>query len=222
MKKYFICVFIVSVVLQAAYSQTVNVVEVSADFSNGRSNAIETKILKSDSKTVEKAWSKLMKDYDAKVSSKKEIFADDALIKSISDNTIDVYAIVKQERKSEDVQLIVSFDLGGAYLSSSQHPAQYNAAVKIIQDFAIQLITEAYNEMISNEEKELDNIVKDRDRVKKDKEYLEKQNEDYLDKIEKNKNEIEEKEKELKEKNSEIEEKSKEIEQIKDEAKKIK
>lgn len=222
MKKLFVCAIILSLMLQGAYSQSIKLVEVSADFDNGRSNAIETTISKSDTKTVEKEWSKLMKDYNAKVSSKKEIFADDALIKTISDNTIDVYAIVKQERKSEDVQLVVAFDLGGAYLSSSQHPAQYDAAVKIIQDFAVKIITDSYNEMISNQEKELDKIVKERDRVKKDKEYLENQNVDYLEKIEKNKQDIEAKEKELIEKDSEIEEKNKEIEEIKKEAKKIK
>lgn len=222
MKKLFVCAIILSLMLQGAYSQSIKLVEVSADFDNGRSNAIETTISKSDTKTVEKEWSKLMKDYNAKVSSKKEIFADDALIKTISDNTIDVYAIVKQERKSEDVQLVVAFDLGGAYLSSSQHPAQYDAAVKIIQDFAVKIITDSYNEMIANQEKELDKIVKERDRVKKDKEYLENQNVDYLEKIEKNKQDIEAKEKELIEKDSEIEEKNKEIEEIKKEAKKIK
>ena len=222
MKKCIFSLVVTVLVTQLSFSQKVEVIESTCEFSSGSNNALGITILKSDAKTVQKAWEKLMKNYGAKVKSKKEIFADDASINSISDNTVDVYAIVNQERKSEDVYLKVAFDLGGAYLSSSQHPDKYKAAEKIMQDFALELIADSYTNVISDKEKELDKMIRNRDKVKNDKEHLEKQNKDYADRIEKNKKEIEKREKELEEKNVEIEEKNKEIENIKNEAKKIK
>ena len=222
MKKCIFSLVVTVLVTQLAFSQKVEVIESTCEFSSGSNNALGITILKSDAKTVQKAWEKLMKNYGAKVKSKKEIFADDASIKSISDNTVDIYATVNQERKSEDVHLKVAFDLGGAYLSSSQHPDKYKAAEKIMQDFALELIADSYTNVISDKEKELDKMIRNRDKVKNDKEHLEKQNKDYADRIEKNKKEIEKREKELEEKNVEIEEKNKEIENIKNEAKKIK
>ena len=116
MKKCIFSLVVTVLVTQLSFSQKVEVIESTCEFSSGSNNALGITILKSDAKTVQKAWEKLMKNYGAKVKSKKEIFADDASINSISDNTVDVYAIVNQEKKTGNLKGTENFTPSGIHL----------------------------------------------------------------------------------------------------------
>jgi len=221
MKKLGLIITWVLLISTLGFAQKITVKETLTEFDNGNHNALETIIYKSDAKTVEKAWESLMKDYGASVKSKKEIFADNATIKTISTNTIDVYAVVK-ELKDGEVKLWVAFDLGGAYLSSAQHSGQFDQAMQIVQDFAINTTKEAYNEFIAEEERSLEKIQSKHDRMVSDKENLQKQNEDYQQRIEKNTQEMEQLSKDIEEKLNEIEIQAKELEAIKKHSEQIK
>jgi methyl-accepting chemotaxis protein len=221
MKKLGLLITGIVIVSALSYAQKISVKETIVEFDNGKHNAFETIIYKSDTKTVEKAWESLMKDYGASVKSKKEIFADDATIKTISANTIDVYAIVK-ELKDGEVKLWVAFDLGGAFISSTQHAIQFDQAMQIVQDFAINITKESFDEFISEEERSLEKLQNKHDRMVSDKDNLKKQNEDYRERIEKNTQEMEQLTKDIEEQLKEIEEKAKEIEEIKTQSQQIK
>ncbi|MBU0487462.1 MAG: hypothetical protein KKA07_03785 [Bacteroidetes bacterium] len=172
--------------------EKIKVTDTREDFNDQRADALVVEIYEADASFVEKEWRKLMKDFNAKVSSKKVIFADNALVKTLSDNTVDIYAKVSQ-MKDGKVQLIVGFDLGGAFLNKAQHASKYNAAEKILYDFAVSVSKNAVGEKVeeaqkefSKREKALEALKKDNERLHSDIEKYKKQIEDAEGNIEKN------------------------------------
>jgi hypothetical protein len=164
--------------LWAQYS--IKVEEDKQKIADGNHPCLVVPIYQSTPDDVSDAWAKLMKSYDAKVSSHKEIFADNALIKDISGNTVDVYA--RCDKKSDDeLEFIVAVDLGGAFLNSSDHSAQIKVMKKILKEFAKQATLDGLDDKIKDQDKvcqkrqkELDGLVKDKAKLEKDIEYYKK------------------------------------------------
>ncbi len=187
------------------YSQNkIDVEETNANFDNGKHNALKVVIYEAKQKDVEKAWKSLMKNYNAKVNVKKTIFADNATIKDMSENTIDIYATT-DKTKDGDIILYVAFDLGGAYLNSSEHPDKFKEAKKIIHKFAVETTKDALKDKIKDAEKLLGQKQKDQKNLEKENKNLKDDIENYNKKIEKAKQDIKENEKKQADKKKEIE-----------------
>jgi hypothetical protein len=141
------------------FSQTIKVLESAANFKSGIHPAFTTIIYECKEDNIEKEWKSLMKDYKSeKVSSKEGIFADNIIIPSITDGTLDIYTQVEKVKDNE-VKLIVAFDLGGAYLSSSiNKPIIYAAATKFIEDFARKTTKNAIGEKLKDAQKMADKL----------------------------------------------------------------
>ena len=136
----------------SAFSQKIKVSQSNERIGGGSHSALTVMIYQVKSSEVRKEWKNLIKGYNAvKVSSKKEIFADDCRISSISDNTIDVYA--KADEKNDAVKFVVGFDLGGVYLSSSS--SGYKTAERMVYDFAVKLTKMGVENELKDTEKEL-------------------------------------------------------------------
>jgi hypothetical protein len=180
---------------------------------SGTNNALVAIIYESTVNDIEKAWKKLMKDYNAKVTMKKEIFADDATIKDLSSNSVDIYSFVRKAGDNE-FEIVVAVDLGGAYLSSSEHSSKYKTMERIVKDFAVQTTLDAIKEKQKAAQKILDGFTKDQENLVKGKEHLEKQIEDYKSKITTAENDIEKNKTAQAEKEKEIENQKKIVEEI--------
>ena len=90
-------------VTSVAFGQRkIKVHEEREKFSTGTNNSLVASVYESTPDDIEKAWKKLMKDYGAKMTMKKEIFADDASIKDLSPNTCDIYAFVRKISDDEN------------------------------------------------------------------------------------------------------------------------
>ncbi len=187
---------------------------------NGTNNALVAIIYESNQDDIEKAWKRLMKDYGAKVNMKKEIFADDATIKDLSPNTCDLYAFVRKI-SDDEFEIVVGVDLGGTYLSSSEHASKYKIMEKILKDFAVQTSVDAIKEKHKAAQKILDAITKENDGLIKDKERLEKQIEDYKSKITDAEKSIEKNISIQSDKEKEIEAQKKVVEEIADKEKAV-
>ena len=87
--------------------------------SKGQFNAYAVVIKGKKRKKVEKAWHKFLKkncDAKSKYDKKQKLhFTDDAKIKEMSENTVDVYTSFHD--MGSDMEVVVWYDLGGAYLS---------------------------------------------------------------------------------------------------------
>ena len=178
-----------------AFSQKTKVEESNEKIADGKNNALVVWIKEANAKTVAKEWASLMKKNKAKVKSKKEIFADDAVLSSISANTIDVYAYAEQ--KKADVKFVVAFDLGGAFLNSKDHGSQYKTAEAMVSDFAIEISKQNVQGLISAEQKNISAIEKKKKSLEKDNSKMAKEIQKYQKSIESNENKIKKNENEI-------------------------
>lgn len=220
--KIFIILVIVFLFNYQSFSQKkITIDERTKSFADGSHNALIVNIYEADEDLILKEWKRLMKDYDAKVTSKKETFADDAMIKNLSPNTVDIYAFA-EKNSDGDFNLVVAFDLGGAFLSSSQHSDKYRTAEKILHEFAVNTAKEAIKDQLKDEEHNLSRMEKDQQSLERDKENLLKNIEDYKQKIIKAEDDIKTNEKDQETKKEEISKQQKFITEIKEKQANIK
>ncbi len=177
-------IFLVLFLSQPLFSQKTKVEESVENIAGGNNNSLVVWIPESNRKLVAKEWAALMKKNKASVKSKKEIFADDAILPQISSNTIDIYAITEQ--KKNDVKLIVAFDLGGAFLSSRSHESQYIVAEKMVYDFAVEVARQNVQSSIAAEKKIMTGLEKKMEKLEKDNSKRQKSNEKMKKQIESN------------------------------------
>jgi len=201
-------------------AQKLEVTETNSKFDKTSRPALMVEIPYADQKTVEKEWKKLMKNYNPdKFKSRKEMFADNATIDRLSENTVDVYA--KADEKKDIVTLFVAVDLGGAFLSSSDGD-KIQVMKGIVRDFAINLVKEVYDDKIKEQEKNVSNIEKEFKSAEDNKKHLEKEIKSYKEKIEDNELEVEKLSKTIEDQSKKLKEEQKVLDEIKKEAAKIK
>lgn len=203
-------------VAAGALAQKTKVDEKNEKIGGGNNNALVVYIYENTPDNILKEWKSLMRDNDAKVTTKDgEQFSDNAVIKRINgNNTMDVYARAETGKDGE-VKLIVAFNLGGAFLNSKEHSQQYKEAEKMLQEFANKLTKEAIEAQLKAAEKLLGNMTDDQgDLVKKNK-NLKEDIEEYKEKIKKAEGEIVTNEEMQKKKLAEIEVQKKVVEDIK-------
>jgi hypothetical protein len=219
-KLLFILVF--AIVSAGMYAQKIEVKETSAPYRSGSKNSLSTIVYHSDLKTVTKEFNSLLKGYKGKVSTKKgEMFGDNLIITSISNNTIDVYATFR-EGKDGEIEVTAAFDLGGACISQSMHPDQFTRVSDIMREFAIEISEKAYAGFLKEEEKAVKEAEKDYEKMVDTKKDLEKDNEDFKKKISENEKEIENLTKSIEEKGAQLKEKQEAFKKLKNETSKIK
>jgi len=206
---------------EAFGQKKIKVEETMHSYSIGKHKSLKVIIFDADEEMVKKVWIKKMKAFKAKVSKKgDEIFADNALIKNISENTIDIYAQTKFNNDG-NIVLFVAFNLGGAYLNSSDHPDMYKKAVKLMENFSKDISIEILEGKIKEREKILKKHEKEKEELEKRNERLKKDIENCKERINKNEKEIEDNKKQIEEKKQVLENEIKEIEALKIKLKKI-
>jgi len=188
----------------SVFAQTkIKVIEVKAKMSQGVRNGLSVNIPVATDKSTEKSWKKLMKGYNAKLSSSKgDLFADNAMISSISTNTMDVYA--KIIKTNEGAKVTFFFNLGGVFLNSSEHSAMYPKAKRIVYNFAIVAAKDAVGDQLADEQKVQKKLEKDLKNLIGDNEKLHKNIADYKNSIKKAEEDIIKNEKSQQTKQKEI------------------
>lgn len=215
MKKYILVLAAAALTLPALAGDGVKVKVESKNekINGGTHNCLVVTIYDATPSDIESEWKSKMKGYDAKVSGKDEIFADNALIKSISENTVDVYAYTEKISDTE-TKFVVGFLLGETWLDS-KNGASYSAAEKIVKDFAI----EQSKDGIAVKRKAAEKLLADQ---QDDQADLEKKNKDlhedideYNEKIKKAEADIKTNEEEQVKKKAEVEAQQKVVDELK-------
>ncbi len=221
MKKLTI-LFLSCIFFSHSWGQKIQVHERSEDLGKGKNNALVVSIYGADEGDIEKEWKSLMKDYNAqKISSSKGImFADNATIKEMGNNTIDIYARF-DVKKDGEVELIVAFDLGGAYLSSSAHADKYKIAEKIMHDFSVKMTTSALNDLVKTQQKALDKLNGQQKDLEKDNKNMNSDIADYQNKIKKDQDAIENNKSDQAKKQTEISNQQKIVDELNKKAKSV-
>ncbi|MEO6167109.1 MAG: hypothetical protein ABIO46_00370 [Chitinophagales bacterium] len=142
----------------------IDVQESKEKMSLGVNNCLKVYIPEATKEDVDRDLLKYMKNYNSKGDSKKsEYFYDNAEIKAFGNNLVDVYA--QTEQKAGGVELKVFFDLGGAFLNSSNDPDKYKAAEEVIGKFARDESVATVGIQIAAAQKQLDVRIKEYDNL---------------------------------------------------------
>ena len=224
MKTLLTSVFLVLAVSMSSFAQIKSTIkEESRPNSNGTFNALVMELPGVSSKEAEKAWNKYVKKYKSKTKFERranEYITDDATIKDMSDNTVDI--IAKIEEQGEGSRIVVWYNLGVSYLSSKDFGERYPAGEKLLRDFARTVSMDMIEEELKEAEKLLKQQEGDLQKLEKDEKQRTKDIEDYKNTIKKMEQNIKDAENDVKEakenqvtKKSEIEEQKKIVDEIK-------
>lgn len=200
MKKFYFIVLVCLMVANVAMAQRpTEVIETNGKFGKETKPGMVTKIVFADAKSVEKEFISYLKGYSPEtITSKKGvIFADNVKIPAISDNAIDVYATVSQDKGSTDVELVVSFDFGGLYITSTTAPEQYQTASNMVKVFASDLSKKNHDAVTKEAGKELAKAEKKLESLEKNDKKMNKDITSYQKKMDKLNNDIEQNKKEI-------------------------
>lgn len=170
MKKHSITIILLLFIYTLSAQTNFVVNEIRQIMSKGEQTGFEVPIAGGNAEKVKENFEKWLKKYDAKVTSSKkspDIFGDNALIKLLSQNTVDIYASTVPS--GNGAVLYVYVDLGGAFLSSATYPQQYNVMEALLKKFAKDQALEMVEQQLQEEEKILKNINKEIESLKKSK-----------------------------------------------------
>lgn len=196
------------------FAEKLKVQEKNEKIGGGNNNALVITIYEVSPDDIESKFKSVMKDYNAKVSSKDDgLFGDNAVIKEMGNNTVDIYARVEKVKDGES-KLIVAFDLGGAFLNSSEHKDKYKIAEKIVYEFAIKITKDAISAVAKAEQKKLDNMNDDQKDLEKKSANLNDDIKEYEEKIKKAKEDLEKNKGEQEKKKTEIEAQKKVVDDV--------
>jgi hypothetical protein len=204
------------VTLTTVEAQKITVKNGSETFSSGSHNAYTTTIYETSKDDVESKWKSYLKDFkNEKVKSDKgEIFGDNVMIKDWGNNPVDVYTKFVEDPKTKTVVMHVAFDLGGAYLSSSESE-KHKMAEKIIKDFAIKTTKESMGDKVKEQEKILGKLDDTQKGLEKDNKNSKSDIENYKEKIKKAEEDVKKNEADQVKKKAEIEAQKKVVDNAK-------
>jgi hypothetical protein len=208
-----LCLGLISFSVMA--NKKIEVREANENIGGASHNALVVMIYVEDQEYIEKHWKSKLKDMDGKISTKKEIFADDCKVKAMGDNTFDVYSRAELV-KGEGVKLIVGVDLGGAYLSSSEHGEKFKYFKDVVYQFAVEVTKKKIGEEVEEQEKKLSKMEDEQKDLEQDNGSLKSDIESYKEKIKKAEEDIKKNEEEQKKKKEEIEAQKKAVQLVKD------
>lgn len=153
----------------------VSITEEIYNYSVGSKNSIVLTIPDADKEIIEKELKKEVKSWGGKMTSGKGEYSTlQSAIKKVNEGkTFDSY--VKIFQTGQDVKVAVATDLGGAFMSSSMHPSQFNEFKDLLYKFSVNaglagLAADAKNEekVLKTYEKELKSFEKTDSSIKKE------------------------------------------------------
>jgi len=183
-------------------AQEIKVKSIKYKFNSGEKDALEVNIHSDDLKDVMKAFKKeAEKDAGTIVEKKGEVFLDNTIIKSISDDKIDVFATVKKDKDGTS-KLIACFEINNEYVVPKSK--EYKKASKFMISIASQISIIVLEKELEKEQKNLQNIM---DKIKDKNNKIADLEEDIKkreSRIEDNKNELKSITKDLKDVTNDI------------------
>ncbi len=210
----------------------VEIKEETKAMSKGSFNALVMDLPGTSAKDVNSAWKKFIKKYKGKTKFDRkmgEYFTDNAQIKDMSDNTVDLVAKIEDKGADAGTTLVIWFNLGASYLSSKDYADRYPAGEKMMSDFANTVSSKMIEEELKLQEKILKEKEKELKKLESDQKSFEKAIEDHKatikkmeDNIAKAEGDIKTSEVDQKTKTTEISDQKKIVAEIKERLKSIK
>lgn len=192
----------------------VKVEEKSVNIGGVSRNGFYISIPYGNQKQVENALKSELGDWKGKYKTEKDyIFVDDCSMKDMGSNTFDTYAKI-EENSAGGAFVSLAIDLGGAYLNSGEHGAQFKVMQTRLNAFGIKAAKAAVDDEIKAEEEVLKQKQKELADLEADQAKKEKEIEDYKAKIAENEKAIEESKKNQETKKGEIKEQEAKVQAV--------
>lgn len=176
-----------------AMAQTTAVKDIKAQMTKGMQPGVEVFIPGANEDQVRDAIkdnTRKLKGDDSRIKKSDERFIDDARIKELSDNTVDIHYLIKEEEKGSTLQMF--FNMGVVFLSRDMDSAKYQYMNDLVAQIAADATRLNYDELIKEQEKVLEDLMDDKKDALNDIEKAQKD-------IEKAKKEIADSEQKIKE-----------------------
>jgi hypothetical protein len=214
MKKLITLAFALSMGI-VGYAQKIKIKESNENIGGANHNALTVTLYEISPSEAEDAFRSFMKKYDGKRSSKDgAIFVDHATIKDMGNNTIDIYGKAQGKKGDPEITFVIAFDLGGAYLNSNEHKAQFKVAEQIVKEFAIKATKDAIEEKLKAAQKVQSNFEDEQKSLEKENKNLNDDIVDYKAKITKAEQDIAKNKTDQDKKKAEIETQKKVVTEI--------
>lgn len=226
MKKLTLPLLLLTMMLSNAIMAQINskMKEENRAMSQGSFNCIVIELPATSADKVGDVWEKFIKDYKGKTKydrKAKEYFTDDATVKGMSENTVDIYAKV-EDRGDAGSEIAIWYNLGVTYLSQKEFGAQFEVAQKMLEKFTKRLSADLLEDLLKAEEKILKDMNGNLSDLVKEEEKRKKDIEDYQNTIKKMEESIKKAEEDIKAKleeqgakKKEIDEQNKKIDELK-------
>lgn len=176
-------IFFAFVFQNISFSQEIRISEETHYFVIGSKNAIVLNIPYGNKEIIEQQLKKELKNWGGKYDSGKGEFKSiQAESKFMGNKPFDAYVkLITESDKS--IKLAFGIDLGGAFLTSREHPVQFKAMNDRLRTFAYETALACIENEIDVEKKELNSREKDKKSLEKDQNKLEEDIDDYKKKI---------------------------------------
>ncbi len=162
--KTIVSIFILlTIAYSTAFSQTnfeFKVLEENRSMSKGNANALIVNLPNTSYKQVNKLWNKYIKNFKGKLKYNRKIdeyFSDNAEVKDMSENAVDIISKV-YDNGAEGTTVAIWFNLGVTYLSAEKYPERYPSGEKILKDFSLLVSADMIAAQLKEEEKRLENM----------------------------------------------------------------
>lgn len=200
-----------------SFAQEVKVKEGSEGFSNGSHNALSVEVFVDDLSKVQKEWKSQMKDfgYQSANDKGKDYDFDNVKFKALSNNPMDVYTRFEEMKNEKAVKVHAAFDMGGDFVSSSKHSAEYEYMKKMMREFSLKTSKDYVEDQFKDASKILVRFQDKQKDLEKDNKNLDSDIKNYKDKIKKAEDDIEKNKKDIETKKKEIELQQKVVDGIK-------
>jgi len=229
MKQFFLSAIIFMFFLSVASAQVKTTLkEENRSCSKGSQPCLVLNIPNTSADKVRDTWESFIKSYKGKTDynrKDKEVFTDDALIKEMSENTVDIIARVDETEKGSE--LTVWFNLGVTFLSQKEFSKQFDIARKLLEKFSDKLSADLLEELLKEQEKILKKLEGDYKDLERDEEKRKKDIVDYKETIRKMEENIKKAEEDIKikieekaKKKAEVDEQTKKFNEVKNDIKK--
>lgn len=185
MKKLLVLAFAITITFSVS-AQKIKVKEANENIGGGNHNSITVTLYDISPSDAVDAFRSFIKKYDGKRSSLDGgVFSDNATIKDMGNNTIDIYGKAQGKKGDPEITFVIAFDLGGAFLNSSDHKDQYKVAEKIAKEFAINTCKEIVEQKLKDAQRKQSGFEDEQKDLEKENRSLTSDIEDYKAKIKK-------------------------------------
>jgi len=177
--------------LMCALIATAQVIQQDRLMSLGTHPALVLEIKNADVKTVESVWKSFFGNFgrDKKNRKADEYYITDAEIGPLRySRAVDLYATISGS--GPNVTVVTWIDMKGGFISAADYPEQYREAVKLLQDFDLNVRKTVIEEELKENEKLLSRLDNDLKKLIRQNESLHKTIEDAKAKIAKAEEEI--------------------------------